>query len=248
MTIDLRLGRWQDVLADVECDALITDPPYSERTHASHSPRTDVLTACERDARWAAKGGKRRKIDYTSWSAEDVSAFVSHWSPRTTGWFVAITDHILAPEWERSLSAAGRYVFAPLQFVAPGSRVRLSGDGPALWSVTIVVARPKTRAFQRWGSLPGAYVLPPGESDKEQGVIGCKPLWLMRALVRDYSRPGSVICDPCSGGATTLVAARLEGRRSVGAEMDELTYRKAMARCSDLPVELAGERQTVLFG
>src|SRR5690606_19055862 len=27
--IDLRMGRWQDVLADVEaCDAVITDPPY----------------------------------------------------------------------------------------------------------------------------------------------------------------------------------------------------------------------------
>lgn len=31
---DLRLGRYQDVLADVECDAVIADPPYSERTHA----------------------------------------------------------------------------------------------------------------------------------------------------------------------------------------------------------------------
>ena len=30
--IDLRLGRWQDVLADVTtCDAVICDPPYSAR-------------------------------------------------------------------------------------------------------------------------------------------------------------------------------------------------------------------------
>jgi 23S rRNA G2445 N2-methylase RlmL len=35
--IELRLGRWQDVLDDiVQCDALITDPPYSERTHKAN--------------------------------------------------------------------------------------------------------------------------------------------------------------------------------------------------------------------
>ncbi len=34
---DLRLGRWQEALADVgEVDAVITDPPYSARTHEGH--------------------------------------------------------------------------------------------------------------------------------------------------------------------------------------------------------------------
>lgn len=34
-TIELRCGRWQDVLADVtQCDAVITDPPYSDKTHS----------------------------------------------------------------------------------------------------------------------------------------------------------------------------------------------------------------------
>lgn len=29
---ELRLGDYREVLADVTCDALITDPPYSART------------------------------------------------------------------------------------------------------------------------------------------------------------------------------------------------------------------------
>ena len=37
MSADLRLGRWQDVLQDVTCDALIVDAPYSERTHDGHA-------------------------------------------------------------------------------------------------------------------------------------------------------------------------------------------------------------------
>ena len=52
----------------------------------------------------------------------------------------------------------------------------------------------------------------------------------MRALVRDYSRPGDLVCDPCAGGATTLIAAALEGRRAIGAELDPETYALACAR------------------
>jgi len=36
MTADLRLGRYQDALADVpEVDAVIVDAPYSARTHGA---------------------------------------------------------------------------------------------------------------------------------------------------------------------------------------------------------------------
>lgn len=212
MTIDLRLGRWQDVLADVECDALIVDAPYSERVHSGHGTMArDVASGP-----LTYDGGKRRDINYAAWGTSDVFGFVEHWAPRTRGWFVSITDTELAPHWSAALEASGRYVFSPLAFVAPGSRVRLTGDGPSQWSCWIVVARPKDRDFKRWGTLPGAYVLPPGEGGN--AVIGGKPLWLMRALVRDYSRPGDLICDPCAGGGTTLLAAAIEGRRAVGAE------------------------------
>lgn len=215
--IELRVGRWQEALADVaSVDVLITDPPYSERTHAGHDTGT-------RDANAVAKAVGRRKGDgslitvarasrralgYECWTADDVAAFVAAWAPSTRGWFVAITDHVLAPVWESALEAADRYVFAPLQFMAPGSRVRIGGDGPALWSTTIVVARPRNRSFQQWGSLPGGYVLPSGQN-ATRAVIGGKPLWLMQALIRDYSRPGDLVCDPCAGGATTLLAAAI---------------------------------------
>jgi DNA modification methylase len=52
----------------------------------------------------------------------------------------------------------------------------------------------------------------------------------MRSIVRDYSRPGDLICDPCAGGATTLIAAQLEGRDSIGSEMDPQTHARAMRR------------------
>lgn len=215
-------GDWQVELADVgEVDTLICDPPYSERTHSGHDEGSGQ----------ANDGSNRRGISYKAWSPADVDAFVEAWSPRVRGWFVAMTDHTLVPAYERALEAQGRYTFSPLSFVWPGRSVRLIGDGPAQWSVSIVVARPSTREFHKWGALPGAYVLPARQGALgESGVVGGKPLWLMRALVRDYSRPGDLIVDPCAGGATTLIAARMEGRRSIGAERDPATFELARKR------------------
>jgi len=60
--------------------------------------------------------------------------------------------------------------------------------------------------------------------------IGGKPLDLMKKIVSDYSREGDIVCDPCAGGATTLLAAGELGRHAVGAECDRNTYVKALDR------------------
>lgn len=240
----LRRGRWEDVLADVrQVDALITDTPYSERTHRGHNSAVAAnrVRPCDehrlrvdkrRGSTYGVGINRRRALHYKCWTPADVDAFVDAWSPRTRGWFVVMTDHVLAPAWMSALERHGRYVFSPLSFVHPGSRVRLVGDGPAQWAVHIVVARPRTAAFAKWGALPGGYVLPPGQP-REKGVVGGKPLWLMRQLVRDYSRPGDLVCDPCAGGATTLRAALLEGRDAIGAERLQANYRHALTRLSE---------------
>ena len=234
---DLRLGRWEDVLADVECDVLICDPPYSERTHDGH------FAGCsdKKDA-WAARTGRddkrrrRRAITYASWTADDVARFVASWSPRTRGWMVCLTSHDLCEAYSSAFAAAGRYCFAPLPFVEPGKCPRLSGDGPASWTCWIMVARPSSREYQRWGSLDGAYVFPKGTVEQIRGVVGGKPVALMRAIVRDYSRPGDLICDPTAGLATTGVAALTMGRRFVGSECDPETYEKGRKRLSETQV------------
>jgi hypothetical protein len=170
-------------------------------------------------------------VEYARWDAEDAQVFVDHWHKNTLGWIVIITDHILAPVFAARLEMHGRYSFAPLPFVELGKQPRLTGDGPASWTCWIVVARPTTIAYSRWASLPGAYVPTTGTGVQSDRMIkGGKPLWLMRALVRDYSRPGDLICDPCAGGATTLLAAAMEGRRAVGAEMDPETFAQAQRR------------------
>ncbi len=221
MSIDLRLGDWRKVLADVEhVDALITDPPYGARTHASLSRIKSGDGAV-----------RRTSMGYGHFTEEDVAEFCSAWSSRVRGWFCAMSSHDLMPCWERELSAAGRYVFAPLACVQRGRGVRLVGDGPANWTDWLIVARPRSQEFSNWGALPGAY-LSHGmyNSGSNTGIMGGKPLPLMSAIVRDYSRSGDLVCDPCAGMATTGVVCESLGRRFVGAEIDPDTHAKALER------------------
>ena len=52
----------------------------------------------------------------------------------------------------------------------------------------------------------------------------------MNALVRDYSRPGDLVCDPFAGWGSTLAAAVANGRRAIGAEMDAAAHAEAVRR------------------
>ena len=220
MSVDFRLGRYQDVLGDVTCDALIFDAPYSDRTHVGHNDGADTADA-KRQADYMQRTGKkvgqaavkRSQITYNSWGESDITEFIDFWASRCRGWIVSITDHTLAPIWHRELERTGRYVFAPLPYVAAAAGCRYLGDGPSNWTCWIIVGRPRNREYQQWRTLPGAYIVPPGENDRAGGaahggtlIAGGKTLWLMRSLIEDYSRPGDRVCDPCAGGATTLIA------------------------------------------
>lgn len=229
MGIDLRCGDWREVLADVECDALITDPPYGKKIHDGHQ-RVLVGSGSERKV---LDGCDRQLLAYDHWSASDVAEFVESWSPRVRGWFVALTSHDLIGAWQASLEACGRYVFHPIPCVIRGMTVRLCGDGPSSWAVYAIVARPKNLKYSKWGTLPGAYTGGTergGQSDNASQITGGKPLWLMCDLVDHYSRKGDLVCDPCAGAGTTLRAAEMLERRAVGAEVDPETWALATSR------------------
>jgi site-specific DNA-methyltransferase (adenine-specific) len=220
--IDLRLGRWQDVLADVTtCDAVICDPPYSARTHEGHAVGAGWTPGAN-----GADSSQRRALNYATFTPDDVRAFVDAWAPRCAGWFVAFTSHDLCADYTAALEAHDRYVFAPLPFFSPGSRVRLSGDGPSSWTCWIVVARPRHAPYSKWGTLPGGYMVPPERCE----VVGGKPLALMAAIIRDYSRPGDLVVDPFCGSGTTALAAAMEGRRCITSEEKPEHYEIARKR------------------
>jgi len=212
-------GHYRDAFRPgFRCHAIITDPPYGAGTHQGWN-------AGEKQVRTVTGQATRTAIDYTHWTPWDVGDFVSWAAEHCTGWICAMTSHDLAPAYQEAYAAAGLYSFAPIPIIQP--RPRLVGDGPSSWTVWLLVARPRNRTYATWGCLPGAYW---SHCEKHGAVAGAKPLDLMRAIVRDYSRPGDVVCDPCAGGGTTLLAALWEGRQAIGAELDATTHAKAIDR------------------
>jgi len=193
---------------------VITDPPYSKRVHdANRDDRPkDFLS-----------------LQYSHWDAGNVDDCIGFFADKNRGWWVFFSDHVLARDWEASLEGQGLNVFAPIPQVTSNRSVRLQGDGPSCWATWITVARPRGKEWIGWGALPGAYVDHVGM--RKKGVVrGAKQEHTMSAVVRDYSRKGDLICDPCAGGGTTLLAAAQEGRRAIGAEIDPETFELAVKR------------------
>ena len=226
----LYLGDAREILPTLgKVPHIITDPPYSARTHAGH----DVIANKARP-----DGAARSALGYGALTEADAESLAFDFAEACDGWIVWMTDHTLAPVIERSLKARSRYVFPPVPYHHPGRSVRMAGDGPSSWTDWLVVSR--TAAQMKWGTLRGGYVAGPGWDDKER--MGGKPTRLMQLVVSDYSRPGELVCDPFMGAGTTGVACHKEGRDFIGIEIDEPTFDIACRRIEE------AQRQSDLFG
>lgn len=196
-------------------DVVITDPPFSDRVHAGQKHRRHD----------GARGVAADGLAFDAWSPEQAGAFVRLWSPLVRRWFNVLCSHDQIPTYEAAFREIGRYVFAPIPCVVRGATVRLAGDGPSSWTAWMLPTRPVgMRPLS--GTLPGAYT---GSREKLH-MAGAKPLWLMDQLIADYTRPCDVVCDPCAGSGTTLLAAVRAGRIAIGAEPHPDRHGTAMAR------------------
>ena len=68
-----------------------------------------------------------------------------------------------------------------------------------------------------------------------------KPVRLLRELIEASSRFGELVLDPFMGSGSTLVAARLECRRSIGIEVEERYCEVAARRLAQGALELFGD-------
>lgn len=215
----LYLGDCREIVPSFseKVQAVITDPPYSQRLHGRHD---GIAGEKQRD------GSDRQAIGYEGLSLQDVAELAVLFDSACSGWVLWMTDAELAVPIRDRLEGLGRTSFPPLPFFHPGRSVRLSGDGPSSWTDWIVVAR--TKAQNKWGTLPGGYVAGPGWNDKER--MGGKPTLLMDALVRDYSRPGDIVLDTHMGSGTTGVSCVNAGRKFIGCEIDPGAFDTACTR------------------
>ena len=224
---ELRFGRWQDVLVDVESDLDLFDAPYSKETHEGSAKGT----------RSDGSDASGLAPDYGWLTPEQVFEVVQRRAPWCRGWMASITDDVLAPIWKAAYRSVDRITFPAIPCVLKGMTHRMHGDGPDNWTVFLMVSRPKGKEWIGSGTKPGAHIGTCGNGEqlggKSEGAPAAsggrgKPEWLLREIVEAYSKPGQLVVDLFAGWGSTLRAAAGMNRRGLGAECDAEAYAKAI--------------------
>ena len=70
-----------------------------------------------------------------------------------------------------------------------------------------------------------------------------QPLPIVENLVRDFSKPGDLVVDPCGGAFTTAVACRTLGRRFVGCDVEKKWVEAGHQRLAEVQGDTLAEKQ-----
>lgn len=223
---EIRLGRFQDVLADVErCDSIITDPPYLGAC-------ADIGTA-RGDSGAFARGRSRSGsvMGYEPASASLLNDLCEYAEKRCDRWFLAFNDFDGAAHMRAFMKARNHVVAEPIAWVKPPTLTPPRGGLCLPKKGTEFITCARFKSFEP-KDMPGAYVSPRNTPSGGTSlcVTGGKPLDLMRAIIRDFTRPGDLLVEPFSGGGTTLLAAVMEGRSVIASEMDPANFETTVKR------------------
>jgi site-specific DNA-methyltransferase (adenine-specific) len=197
-------------LADESVAAVLTDPPYSERTH--NAARATVNGKIQR----SLSGGSERQ--FPPIDDEELRSVLSELGRVSRGWVVATLDYRHAAQFDVE-PPGGLKVQRLGVWVKTNPTPQISGDRPAQgWESIAYMHRDDRRSKWHGGGSHGNYVapIPPAE-----GHPTAKPLPLVAKWVRWFTDPGDVVLDPFAGSGTTLRAAKDEGRKAIGVELDE---------------------------
>jgi site-specific DNA-methyltransferase (adenine-specific) len=80
--------------------------------------------------------------------------------------------------------------------------------------------------------------------DRDNSHSTGKPTALLETMIRSYSNPGDLVCDPCAGGGAVFIAAANTQRLCVGWEKNGVIYEKAAQRIREHARTLANNAKT----
>jgi len=231
--VTLYNGNALQVLQELEAesvDALITDPPYSSGGFTRGDRAADPVVKYQQtsvlNSRHSFSGDNRdgRSWAYwcTLWLGEALRVV------RPAGYALMFTDWRQLPLATDSLQSGG-FLWRGIAAWDKGLAARAPHTGYFRHQAEYVVwgtKGPAAKAHGR-GPFPGVYQVPVKQSDKFH--LTGKPTELMAHLVKVVA-PGGSVLDPFAGSGTTLLAAAMQGRSAIGAELDERNCEIAAGR------------------
>jgi site-specific DNA-methyltransferase (adenine-specific) len=206
--VTLYHGDCREVLgsfADQSVDCVITDPPYTERTHGMAKTNK-------------GSGHGVKAIGFRSFTEDDLAWALAECARLTRRWVVATLDYAHAfaldqtpPDGLRSLRVG--------VWVKPNPMPQISADRPGQgWEAISFLHRADVKPAWHGGGKAGVWTHPVVQGEGHPTV---KPLPMVADWVRLFTDAGDLILDPFAGSGTTLRAAKDEGRRAIGVELDE---------------------------
>ena len=217
-------GDCRDVLPSLgQYDLLITDPPYGVKWNSCIRQRSfgvmvsDDSTDTAQEALRLALGNLR-----------------SHRHAYVFGRFNFDRLAVSKPEeliWDKGLMGLGdlsspwgaQHEYIQFMTYVPSKANVASGNG----KLTARLRKGSVLSFQRPNS---GGVRHPSE----------KPVGLLRELIESSSRIGETVFDPFLGSGSTVVAARIEGRKAVGVEIEERYCEMAAKRMGQEVLDFHG--------
>lgn len=208
----------------IEVDVTITDPPYDANTHK--------MAKSNRGSR-----GGTNDIDFAAYTVDDLRGTLGLLAAQTRRWVIATVDYRHAVSFHDSPPDGLRLLRIGV-WAKPNPMPQISGDRPGQgWESIVFLHKTDVRPAWNGGGRSSVWYLP---ADGNQGHPTAKPLVMVREWVRLFTEPGDLILDPFAGSGTTLRAAKDEGRRAVGVELDPKYAEVAAARLRQEALDLFG--------
>jgi len=177
----------------LDADVLVTDPPYgiNYRSGGMSNATVPIVAAIKRDDSTVA-----RDLVIDSWGRGPAIVFGSWRQPRPQD----VKNRLI---WHKKNALPG---MRSTPWFAADEEIYILGSG---WT-----GPPRQGVYATDGRQDGAHGLV-----AQTGHPTPKPVGLMSELVAKC--PPGVIADPFAGSGSTLIAAKILGRRAIGVELDE---------------------------
>lgn len=202
-------------------DLVLTDPPYSETTHAgARTTRTGMR-------------GSVPLVTFASITGGELAHVWSLIAPSVRRWAIAFLDWRHVGDLEQSPPLGLRFVRFGV-WVKPNPAPQFTGDRPGTgWEAIAFMHSNMERLRWNGGGTSSVF----SEIVEHGGHPTQKPIKLVRKLIGLFTdHEGETVLDPFMGSGTTLRAAMDLKRRAIGIELEERYCEIAAKRLEQLPL------------